>query len=56
MTSEEETSENEVIVKRKNIEMKPMDENQNALSIRANIYVERQSQKKIIYLQQIFLN
>ena len=33
-------------------EMKPMDENQNALSIRANIYVERQSQKKIIIGKQ----
>lgn len=29
-------------------EIKAMEENQNALNIRANIYVERQSQKKII--------
>lgn len=29
-------------------EMRPMDENKDALNIRANIYVERQSQKKII--------
>lgn len=29
-------------------DIKPMDENENALNIRANIYVERQSQKKII--------
>lgn len=29
-------------------EMRPMDENKDAINIRANIYVERQSQKKII--------